>query len=68
MKFDLPDGGDIDLPIEYMEVKDCLFVPTLKPDEVQLKLYKVAEQLGFELTTRTKITDGYLGVQFWRMK
>lgn len=68
MRFELPDGGETDLPMEYMEVKDCIFVPTLKPDEVQIKLYKAAEKLEFSITTRTTIVDGYLGVQFWRIK
>jgi len=66
MRFELPDGGEMDLPMEYMEVKDCLFVPTIHPDDVQVKLYKIAQQLEFTITTRTVIYDGYLGVRFWR--
>lgn len=68
MLFELPDGGSMDLPMEYMDVKDSLFIPTLKADEVQSKLYLLADKLEFKIVTRTCVVDGYLGLQFWRVQ
>lgn len=68
MLFELPDGGSMDLPMEYMDVKDSLFIPTLKADEAQAKLYLIADKLEFKIVTRTCIVDGFLGVQLWRVQ
>ncbi len=68
MIVDLPDGGEIDLPIEFMDVKDSLFIPTLKIEKTRWMIIKLADELGFEVICRQSIVDGYLGVLFWRMK
>lgn len=68
MLFRLPDGGELDLPIEYMEVKDSLFIPTLKIDETREKVYTIASKLGIKISAKGAIVDGYLGLQIWRLE
>lgn len=66
MNLRMPDDLNRDVPIEHMGIKDCLFVPTLKPDETKTLLRKVASQLEMRISVRTAIVDGYYGVLFQR--
>ncbi len=68
MLFKLPDGVKVDLPIEFMDVKDSLFVPTLKSQSTIGRLHTQAKRSGYELRCEKAIFDGYLGVLFWRVK
>ena len=67
MIVDLPDGGDIDLPIEFMIVKDSLFIPTLKMEETRDMIVRLARKLEFKVSCKQAIIDGYLGILFWRI-
>lgn len=62
-----PDGVELEVPMEFMAVKDSIFVPTLVPDQTQLMLRKVAENLEMKLSFKTAVVDGYLGVLFQRI-
>lgn len=68
MIVDLPDGGEIDLPIEFMIVKDSLFIPTLKMEETKNMIQRLAHKLSFKVSCKQAIIDGYLGVLFWRLE
>ena len=68
MLIELPDNVTIDLPIEFMDVKDSLFVPTLKDKSAKGRLQSAARKLGFEIRCEKAIHDGYLGVMLWRVK
>ena len=67
MIVEVPDGGEIDLPIEFMIVKDCLFIPTLKMGETKEMILKLAYKLEFKVSCKQAIIDGYLGILFWRI-
>lgn len=60
------DGGMVDIPIEFMEVKDSLFVPTLQPRETKNILRMVARTLEITIECKTGVIDGYYGVLIWR--
>lgn len=62
----LPDGVEREVPLEYMEVKDAVFVPTLKLTETKAVLRKVAKELEIQVEVGNAIEDGYLGVMVWR--
>ena len=68
MIVDLPDGGEIDLPIEFMIVKDSLFIPTLKMEETKNMIQRLAHKLDFKISYKQAIIDGYLGILFWRLE
>lgn len=62
----LPDGIEQEVPLEYMEVKDAVFVPALKLTETKAVLRKVAKELEIQVEVGNAIEDGYLGVMVWR--
>lgn len=62
------DGASIDVPLEYLEVKDCVFVPTLKTDATRDQLYRLADKLEIRVGFRVTVEDGYLGVMVWRVQ
>jgi len=64
----LPDGVEMEVPIEYMIVKDSIFIPTLKPNELRMVLHSIAKKLEMEVTTKSVIEDGYLGMMVWRVR
>jgi len=68
MIVDLIDGGEIDVPIEFMDVKDSLFIPTLKLEKTKKMIIKLADEVGFAVLCKQSIVDGYLGVLFWRVR
>jgi len=64
----LPDGIEMEVPIEYLDVKDGLFVPTLKTSETKSLLKRVARSIQIEIEAKNAIEDGYLGVMVWRTR
>jgi hypothetical protein len=64
----LPDGVEIDVPIEYMVVKDSVFIPTLKATELRVIIRRIAKELEFTVEMRNAIEDGYLGLMIWRVE
>lgn len=67
MILQLPDGVEMEVPIEFMIVKDSVFIPTLKPTEVRYLVKRIAKELEFTVEMRTTVEDGYLGLMVWRM-
>jgi hypothetical protein len=63
----LPDGVEMEVPIEHMVVKDSIFIPTLRPIELRNMLQSIAKKLEMEVTTKSVIEDGYLGMMVWRV-
>lgn len=68
MNLSLPDDVMMEVPIEYLDVKDSVFIPTLKPTELKLLLRRVAKEIEVTLETQNAIEDGYLGLMVWRVK
>jgi hypothetical protein len=66
-RFKTADGAEFDLPLEYLEVKDCVFVPTLKADATRILVCQLADKLKIKVNIKTAIEDGYLGVIIWRV-
>jgi len=67
MYLQLPDGVEMEVPIEFMVVKDSVFIPTLKPTEVRYIVKRIAKELEFTVEMRTTVEDGYLGLMVWRI-
>jgi len=67
MYLQLPDGVEMEVPIEFMVVKDSVFIPTLKPTEVRHIVKRIAKELEFTVEMRTTVEDGYLGLMVWRI-
>jgi hypothetical protein len=63
----LPDGVEMEVPIEHMVVKDSIFIPTLKPTELKHTLHHIAKKLEMQVDIRNVIEDGYLGLMVWRI-
>lgn len=63
----LPDGGSIDLPLEAMVIKDCVFIPTLKTEEARDDIYRLAARLDMKVQVKAVVEEGYLGVMVWRV-
>ena len=63
----LPDGVEMEVPIEHMIVKDSIFIPTLKPVELKQLLQQIARKLEMRVDIRNVIEDGYLGLMVWRI-
>lgn len=67
MLIKLPDGGNIDIPIEYMIVKDSIFIPTLEADKTKKLINKMSDELEIQTKCKQVVYNGYLGVLFWRV-
>lgn len=63
----LPDGGEIDLPLEYMLIKDCVFVPCLNTDATRDQVLLLANKLQIKLKIKAAVNEGYLGILVWRV-
>ena len=64
----LPDDVTMEVPIEYLEVKDSVFIPTLKATELRLILRRIAKEIEISIEMQNAIEDGYLGLMVWRIK
>ena len=64
----LPDDVTMEVPIEYLEVKDSVFIPTLKATELRLILRRIAKEIEISIEMQNAIKDGYLGLMVWRIK
>ena len=67
-RFITADGGEFDLPLEYLEIKDCVFVPTLKVEATRELVRRLADKLEIKVAVRTAIEEGYLGLLIWRVE
>jgi len=67
MILQLPDGVEMDVPIEFMVVKDSVFIPTLKPTELRYIINRVVKELEYTVEMRVTVEDGYLGLMVWRL-
>lgn len=63
----LPDGGSIDIPLEAMVIKDCVFIPTLKTEEAREDIHRLATKLKMKVQIKAVVEEGYLGVMVWRV-
>ena len=63
----LPDGGSIDIPLEAMVIKDCVFIPTLKTEEARDDIHRLAARLDMKVQVKAVVEEGYLGVMVWRV-
>jgi hypothetical protein len=68
MILQLPDGVEMDVPIEFMVVKDSVFIPTLKPTEVRYIVKRIARELEYSVEMSNTVEDGYLGLMVWRVQ
>jgi hypothetical protein len=64
----LPDGVDIDLPLEAMVIKDCVFIPTLKTEATREEIHRLAAKLSMKVQVKASVEEGYLGVLVWRVE
>jgi hypothetical protein len=64
----LPDGVEIEIPIEYLEVNDGLFVPALNLPATRTVLNRIARKLEMQVKIINTIEDGYLGLMVWRVR
>lgn len=67
MRIKLPNEGELDLPIESMVVKDSIFIPTLNPTEAGNVVREAGKSLGYTITVRKTVNEGYYGIMFWRV-
>lgn len=67
MILQLPDGVEMDVPIEFMVAKDSVFIPTLKPTELRYIINRVVKELEYTVEMRVTVEDGYLGLMVWRL-
>lgn len=67
MQINLPDEVVVEIPLEHMEVKDSLFIPTLRIEDTRILVHRLACELEIKVTTKTAIVDGYLGLMVWRV-
>ena len=63
----LPDDVEWDVPLEHMNVKDAVFVPTLNITASRTLIKKIAKSLEYEVEVLMAVEDGYLGVMVWRI-
>ncbi len=63
----LPDGANIDLPLEAMVIKDCVFIPTLKTEASREAIHQLAAKLKMKVHVKAAVEEGYLGVLVWRI-
>jgi len=68
MILQLPDGVEMEVPIEFMVVKDSVFIPTLKPTELRYLIKRVVKELEYTVEIRNTVEDGYLGLMVWRLQ
>jgi hypothetical protein len=68
MVLHLPDGVEMDVPIEFMVVKDSVFIPTLMPTEAKYLIKRIAKELEYSIEIRNTVEDGYLGLMVWRVR
>lgn len=68
MFLQLPDDVEMNVPIEYMVVKDSVFIPTLKPVELRAIIRRIAKDLEYSVEMRNVVQDGYLGLMVWRVQ
>lgn len=68
MILQLPDGIEMEVPIEFMVVKDSVFIPTLMPAELKSLIKKVARELKYTVEMKNTVEDGYLGLMVWRVQ
>jgi hypothetical protein len=64
----LPDGVEMEVPIEFMIVKDSVFIPTLKPAELRHIIKRIAKELEYSIEMQNTVEDGYLGLMVWRVR
>lgn len=62
----LPDGIEMEVPIEYMNVKDSVFIPALKTTELRHIIKRIAKELEISVVMQNAIEEGYLGLMVWR--
>lgn len=60
------DGVSREIPLEHMDKKDAVFVPTLNNQTTRGVLRRITNELGYEVTMRSMIHEGFLGVMVWR--
>jgi len=68
MILQLPDGVEMEVPIEHMIVKDSVFIPTLKPTELRVIVKRIARELEITIEMRNAVEEGYLGLMVWRVQ
>jgi hypothetical protein len=68
MILQLPDGIEMEVPIEFMVVKDSVFIPTLMPAELKSLIKKIARELKYTVEMQRAVEDGYLGLMVWRVQ
>jgi hypothetical protein len=68
MILQLPDGVEMEVPIEFMVVKDSVFIPTLKPTELRYLIKRIARELEYTVEMQNAVEDGYLGLMVWRVQ
>lgn len=66
-RFKTADGAELDLPLEYLDIKDCVFVPTLKAEATRTLVHQLADKLEIKVSCKAVIEDGYLGLMIWRV-
>ena len=65
--FKTADGAELDLPLEYLDIKDCVFIPTIKAEVTRNLVYQLADKLEIKVSCKIVIEDGYLGLMIWRV-
>lgn len=63
----LPDDVESEIPLEFMDVKDAVFIPTLNIQATRSIIRKAAKLLEIEVEMHMAVEDGYLGVMVWRI-
>lgn len=64
----LPDGVEMDVPIEYMVVKDSVFIPTLRASELRPTIKRIAKAIEIKVEMRDTVEEGYMGLMVWRVQ
>ncbi len=54
-------------PLDFMEVGDSFFIPTLRPAQMIYNIDNVAKKAKIRVKTYTYEKEGHLGVRVWRL-
>tara|TARA_R100001079_G_C4401390_1_gene131571 strand:- start:365 stop:565 length:201 start_codon:yes stop_codon:yes gene_type:complete len=64
----LNDEPEWNFPLEWMEVGESFFIPTLKASSMIYAIDSGAKRAGVKVKIFQTIKDGVMGVRVWRIR
>jgi len=56
------------LPLDFLEVGESFFIPTVKPSELVYSIDCASKRVGIKTRCYIVAKDGILGVRTWRIR